>query len=471
MEDKDLPELNIPRYDDGETKKRKKKGFLPWLTGQGGRSAGGAMARGGSGAFGAGASGAAGAAGAGGVGGTGFLATLFAGKMGALAVTAAITLGALGIGYIASNLGSKTPDGSGNVAQSNSDYDSRPSNYVPAIERVKNRASSLDMVADANKSKIGDVDPDAILPKKEEAKEEKPVASADAAAEQPAGDNMSQQMGQKLLGGNYGALSSSTSGGMNSKYSAGKVGFNGVMGSFQKPSFKSGQLSAMRQTSGTKPVAARQTRASYGKGARNQAKGIGGSLARKTGLSSADGARGALDQAWEGQTGTGDAGTSAGGTGVGGSSLDGGGVVTSPSLDNTPSNISTGSTGTSSIGTTTTADVTPWHKMVMMTSILLLVANILLILEAIFSNTQFLKGIAAILNGFVMIIGAMVTVMGVMMMTTFGQKLGGGILTASGAMTMVAAGMAMAGKATNMVTVGLAIASSIGSIMAMKMSK
>jgi len=401
--------------------------------------------------------------------------------MGALAITAAITLGALGIGYIASNLGSGSRDGGGNIAQSNSDYDSRPSSYVPAIERVKNRASSLDMVADGNKGKIGDMDPDAVLPKKEEPKDEKSAeASAEApAAEQPAGDNMSQQMGQKLLGGSYGALSSSTSGGMNSKYSAGKVGFNGVMGSFQKPSFKSGQLSAMRQSASAKPTAARASRASYGKGARNQAKGIGASLARKTGLSSADGARGAVDQAWEGQTGSGDAGTSAGGTGVGGSSLDGGGVVTSPSLDNTPSNISTGSTGTSSIGTTSVADVTPWHKMVVIAGILLAVANIILLIEAIFANVAwFGKAIAAMLNGVVLALAAMVTIMGVMLMTTFGQKVTGGILTLSGAATCVSAAMALGGDTsaglTNAAKNTMYIASAIGligSVMAGVMKK
>ncbi|MCK5357126.1 MAG: hypothetical protein KAJ48_01925, partial [Elusimicrobiales bacterium] len=284
----DLPEIKFE-------KKKKKRGFLPWLRqklGFGGGASGGTgaasnaaklgnFANAGKGvAFGTAKIGAS----------TGFMGGILAGK-GALVATAAIFLGAVGTGLYMSgqNSGSER-------AQSafNSDK-SAGSDYIPAALRQKNQGSSLDMFRSTNEGSLGSEeaanavkDDDSVGSAEGEIPEgEAPEANEENDMDGASGAN---DMMAKLMGGGMGDLSSSMGGGSNkfsgmggfgNKFGTGqvgpKVGFNNNVGAgFQDlPKFnakKSKMLAANKRAVFSKGAAGRKGK--YGKGAFNQSKGI-----------------------------------------------------------------------------------------------------------------------------------------------------------------------------------------------------
>ena len=480
MNNNDLPELNIPRFNKEEDKKRK-KGLLSWLRG-GARAGGGEMATGGAGAGG-------GALGGGGIfGGGGILSAIAAGKFaGVLAVLALMGVVA-GAGWIIHNANSQN---AGNKTASAA----HSSAYVPLSQRDQQNASGLNMLS-GKVAGLGD-DP-ANVGKKDDKNGADASANGGKDGKDGNADGMPQpdqpqgqggangdQMG-KLMGANIGALSSqaggANGGGAGAKLASSNfnaksgINFGGVMGSFQKPAFN--KVASMKGGRNVSASAMKSGRAyatncsATNSKACAQSNAIHGLLKQGSGLTTADGLKSNADQAWEGQT---SGGTATGGAGIG---TGDGGIVTSPSIDNpTSSNSVSENTSTPSTGDST--DATPWAKWTMAAEIALVAANIIIATIAYLSNagntpfTAYLKGIAAIMMGVACALGAFVAGVGVYMMSQ-GQYVSGGVLTLAGGITCANAALAFAGVVSATMSMILAMAAPmiqmLGSLMGSKSS-
>ena len=451
MNNNDLPELNIPRFNKEEDKKRK-KGLLSWLRG-GARAGGGEMATGGAGAGG-------GALGGGGIfGGGGILSAIAAGKFaGVLAVLALMGVVA-GAGWIIHNANSQNA-GSKIASAANSTA------YVPLSQRDQQNASGLNMLS----GKVAGLGDD---PANANKKDDKNGADASANGgkdgkdgnadgmpqpDQPQGQGGANgdQMG-KLMGANIGALSSQAGnggGGAGAKLASSNfnaksgINFGGVMGSFQKPAFN--KVASMKGGRNVSASAMKSGRAyatncsATNSKACAQSNAIHGLLKQGSNLTTADGLKSNADQAWEGQT---SGGTATGGAGIG--TGDGGGIVTSPSIDNpTSSNSVTENSTTPSTGDS--SDATPWAKWAADAEYALVAANIIIAVIAYLSNagntpfTAYLKGFAAVMMAVAIALGAFVVGVGIYMMTQ-GQHTAAYVLTLAGGITTANAILAFTG--------------------------
>lgn len=441
MTDNNLPEIDLAKIN---TEKRKKKGFLPWLSG-----------------------------GAGGSGASGGLGGLFAGKSAALFVTLAVTGLAVGTGLVVSNLGDKS-------AQTKKAFQSQnigapvggasQGQYVPGMERARRSqsgVSSLAMFAEGNKGKIAGVGDFAVSEESQRDEEQE----SDAAAQEPVAGEMAEQLAGRLIGEQMGGLSSQLGGGSNrfkgwsgrfdnkfgNTFGTKGVGSDGVMGSFQRPTFKKNKLLSMRRP---RAISGRRSTISHkGVGKKSLDQAFGVKKQQKGYTTSIDSAKSTQDKAWEGTTG-GDGGMDTGGGGIGSG---GAGLVTSPSLDNL--NQAVGGDDLNDdfnyiAPTTTPPDASPWAELVKWAGIALMVANLLIVIVSLMSKIAnilmsnpwtwaagaALKVKAAYVALYVAgTLGAGVAAAGVYIMTQYGQTLLGSVYTIAGGVTAVTAFAALAG--------------------------
>ncbi|MFA6583555.1 MAG: hypothetical protein WCS77_04585 [Elusimicrobiaceae bacterium] len=388
----DLPELKIPKFEKKQRKDR--KGFLPWLIGGGKTTAG---VGGGLTAAGGGAT------------------SLFAGKLGTLIVTAALTAVTVGGGVSIYKFTEKSKalqqPASGLLGSYNNNYYGNSGNgsgYVPAMDRVAGSSkSSIEMFSERNKGALLDA---ADLSRSKEVKINSDKLENEALPSQgknpsnkPPGvsaPNIEIPKLQDTMGGSP-FSNISNSGGQ------GLGGFGGSGGLKNTAAIKppnmnfigAGMGSALN-TGKTGKVANKrfgyQEEVKRDKVSSNsalgQAKGIRSSLS-KMDTSRNDSVRGGVEDAWEGRTGDGNveevpgaAGTGAGagstGSGGGGS----GGVVTGvQGLDDATTTFST--TETSDEATTPESseggEDSPWSALTIMAMVLLVLAIISIILLGI----------------------------------------------------------------------------------------
>ena len=468
----DLPEIKF-------SKKKEKRGFLPWLRQKLGLNpAGGAPGAAGISSQASNAANLANAGrafGAAKIGGasTGFMGGILAGK-GALIATAAIVAGTVGAGLYMSG---QSPTVEKPQSAFSSDK-TEGSAYVPAILRQKKHGSSLAMFKDTNEGILGDEAAKGSEVKDDSAKSGE---APEAPEGQPApgngdGKNMANDMMAKLMGGGMGDLTKTMGGGSNkfsgmggfgNKFGSGQIGpkvgvSNNVGAGFQDlPKFKA-RRKALAMKAGKRALISKQAagkKGKYGKGAHNQAKGVSDTQKSYT-SGKIDGLRSTQDAAWEGTT---DGGVSTGGSGLGsGDSSGGSGIVTSPSLDDGGAG-GGGSTGdvpdTSIPAATSPEDVSPWASLASQCMMLLLLSAVLSAIGSAFvkasytaTGTIFGAPAGAVLYaigiGFCVVAALAAVaalVMGLQIMTEHGQTMLGMIYMIGSGCAIAAAFMGMAG--------------------------
>jgi len=500
----DLPEIKFE-------KKKKKRGFLPWLRqklGFGGGASGGTGVSGGTGA----ASNAANAANAAKLGnfanagkGVAFgTAKIGAstGFMGGLVTAKGIAIAAVVAGGIGGGLYMSGQNSGSERAQSafNSDK-SAGSDYIPAALRQKNQGSSLDMFRSTNEGALGSeeaanaVKDDGSV---ENAEGEVPEGEApeENANEDMDGASGANDMMAKLMGGGMGDLSSSMGGGSNkfsgmggfgNKFGTGqvgpKVGFNNDVGAgFQDlPKFnakKSKMLAANKRAVFSKRAAGKKGK--YGKGAFNQSKGVKRTQTSYTG-GTVDGMRSTQDAAWEGTTG-GEVSTGGGGLG---SSGGGGGIETDSKLD-TPSTSGAGGANNDEEALPETIpdvpspdDVSPWASLASQCMTFLMLSAVFTIVGGYLCSAKVPPWVYALGIAFCLIaivFAGLAIANAVKIGTQYGQTwmgivygLGGVVAIASAVMAMTS-GAAGSARAMCMMSVWVAAASLALGMIAQTMS-
>ena len=436
-----FPEINLPN----RKKKGRKGGFIPWLRNT--------LGMGGSGS----AFGAAGAGGGTFLGST-FLGGLLAGK-GALAATMAITALAVGAGLIVSNYSSdksKMPGAFDSAGVKQSPGDRASGRYTPAVLRAQQDGSSLDMFKGAN---VGAFD---YEEEEAESSGQPEEGTADASAETPdVPDQTVEEIAGRLIGGGLstelgaGSDRFSGMGGFGNRFGDGMFGskteFNeGLSSMKESPSFSARKkLLAMKARGRTIVPRRRMSRRPGLKGALAQATGVRGAM-KYTGTD-IDSAKSTQDEAWEGMAGEGEPGVPAGGEGV---SSGGAGLVTSPSIDNTPTPIGDIPEQEAPDYTTETdpTDVSPWASAVSTAMTMILLSAVLsaigakLILAGNTPVTAWMKVIGMILCGIALGLALYAVMLGMQVMSQHGQAMLGTIYTIGGGIAAVAAIAAMTGK-------------------------
>ena len=409
--------------------------------------------------------------------GSGGLGGLLAGKLGLIA-TVVVVGGAIG-----TSLYMRMPDAS---VTSTASFNSNrtPDNYVPAILRnTKDQGSSLDMFKEANKGVLGDgsaASGSADASGKTPAAADTAVEEAKATAPEPG--NMAQEMMAKLAGGMGGGLSSTMGSGSQGKFTTGfgnkfkpaevsKSGF-GNMGSGFAASPKFDQRKKLLAMTGSKrPVfstAKGGKSGPIGKGSLAQMKGLRNMQKSSTG-NKADEKRSNQDRAWEGSTPDG----SVGGTGVT-EGQGGSGIMTSPSLDNTPGGGGGGDTPDPATppGNPAKTDESPWAGLPEQAMMLIMLSAALSVVGGILCNMKGVPYVIFVVIGIILCLIAMALavaaiVIGIRLMTQYGQGMMGTIYTIGGGIALIAAVMAITGNMTMSTSCNALWIAAIAAIIAM----
>ncbi|MFA6583556.1 MAG: hypothetical protein WCS77_04590 [Elusimicrobiaceae bacterium] len=449
-----IPEFRIPSLE--KKPEKPKKGFLPWL-------------------FGGGKTGASvGLAGSSMSGGGGFLATLLASKT-ALLVSLSLSAGLLALGgtYMLTSMSASSKAPSLNTFAGGASYSSNPnSNYD--VRENQGRSDSLKMFAEKNAGQFGSaasVSKAGTGDAKDQVSQEDLDKAADEAMAKKSSDSapdavapakLSQLMGAAGFsdsgsgGGSGGAMPTIQNNGIASSFGgplSGGINSNGIMASFKKPDFHSasglGQARVARNTGGS------IKRDFSSKKAIGQAKGIGASMGTARTSVDEDSSRTSIEDAWEGSRTSGSvmpvvddgAAVGSGGSGSSGGSSSGSGTSATASTTTATTDSDDTTTPESSEGE---AD-SPWGMIAALASILLIIANIVIIVLSILAMIRNSNPLAAIILTPItkilliaaIVIASLVMILGIAMMA-MGQMSQGLTMMLAAGLTIAAAVVAFA---------------------------